>query len=341
MELQSVREIKAAISEHALAAISERTLAGPRRLAKARFAKAAQARRADRAELPVTLYKTVALGVSRAGRRDYKLAIRLQRTADQAHPVVARIIRMARGEVDLRYTGRVVKEAARANLRKRVRPLLMGASVGHPAITAGTLGVFVVLEDGATAMLSNNHVLANENLAKIGDPILQPGPLDGGTTSDQVARLSAFARLSRRRRNSIDAAVAKIEDGARLNYRNIPGIGRLAGQGELPEIGDVVRKTGRTTGTRDGRVTAIELDNLVVGYDIGDIIFDGQIEIEGTGSQAFSDGGDSGSLIVDRDRLAVALLFAGSNQGGKNGRGLTYANPIDAVLYEFSIQLLS
>ncbi len=334
MELQSVREIKATISARALTEprMAARTAMGRRM---------AVSRPASRALPFVRLYKTVALGISRAGRRDYKLAIRLQRTADQAHPAVARIIKMASGEVDLRYTGRVVKEAARADLRKRFRPLLMGASVGHPAITAGTLGVFVVLEDGATAMLSNNHVLANENLARIGDPILQPGPLDGGTASDQVARLSAFARLLRRRRNSIDAAVAKIEDGAKLTHRNIPGIGRLAGQGELPEIGDVVRKTGRTTGTREGRVTAIELDNLVVGYDIGDIVFDGQIEIEGTGSQAFSDGGDSGSLIVDRERQAVALLFAGSNQGGKNGRGLTYANPIDGVLSKFSIQLLS
>jgi hypothetical protein len=327
MELHSVREIKAAIGE--------RALAEPRKAAKM-----APGRLAYRALPPVALYKTVALGISRAGRRDYKLAIRLQRTADQAHPSVAQIIRMAHGEVDLRYTGRVVKEAARSGLRDRLRPLRMGTSVGHSAITAGTLGAFVELANGATAMLSNNHVLANENLAKIGDPILQPGPFDGGTAVDQVARLSAFARLSRRRRNSIDAAVAKIEDGVELSFRNIPGIGRLIGQGEMPQIADLVRKTGRTTGTREGRVTAIEIDNLVVGYDIGDIIFDGQIEIEGTGNRGFSDGGDSGSLIVDGGRQAVALLFAGSNQGGSNGRGLTYANAIDVVLSKLSVRLL-
>ena len=48
-----------------------------------------------------------------------------------------------------------------------------------------------------------------------------------------------------------------------------------------------------------------------------------------------ADGGpfsDGGSLIVGRDKRGVALLFAGSDQGGANGQGLTYANPLRAVL---------
>jgi hypothetical protein len=53
----------------------------------------------------------------------------------------------------------------------------------------------------------------------------------------------------------------------------------------------------------------------------------------------FSAAGDSGSLIVGRDRRAVALLFAGSDQGGANGRGLTYANPIHSVLQRMNIEL--
>jgi hypothetical protein len=58
----------------------------------------------------------------------------------------------------------------------------------------------------------------------------------------------------------------------------------------------------------------------------------GQIEIETTDSGPFSQGGDIGSLIVDADRRAVALLFAGSDLGGSNGLGLTFANPIREVL---------
>jgi hypothetical protein len=35
----------------------------------------------------------------------------------------------------------------------------------------------------------------------------------------------------------------------------------------------------------------------------------------------------------------VALLFAGSDQGGANGQGLTYANPIQTVLDSLSLEL--
>jgi len=82
-----------------------------------------------------------------------------------------------------------------------------------------------------------------------------------------------------------------------------------------------VGKVGRTTGTTRGRVVTFELDNLLVSYDVGTIRFDHQIEIEGEGDRPFSQGGDSGSLIVDADRRAVALLFAGSDQGGRTIRG--------------------
>ena len=48
--------------------------------------------------------------------------------------------------------------------------------------------------------------------------------------------------------------------------------------------------------------------------------------------KAFSDAGDSGSLIVDDQLRAIGLLFAGGDEGGSNKKGLTYANPIEQVL---------
>lgn len=38
---------------------------------------------------------------------------------------------------------------------------------------------------------------------------------------------------------------------------------------------------------------------------------------------------------------AVALLFAGSDTGGRNGVGLTFANPIHRVLKDLKATLLS
>lgn len=43
--------------------------------------------------------------------------------------------------------------------------------------------------------------------------------------------------------------------------------------------------------------------------------------------------------ILRADRRAVALLFAGSDQGGANGQGLTYANPIQSVLEALGVEL--
>jgi hypothetical protein len=92
---------------------------------------------------------------------------------------------------------------------------------------------------------------------------------------------------------------------------------------------------------RHGRVTAVELDDVTVEYEIGVVRFDDQVEIEGAGVQSFSDAGDSGSLIVDDDFRPAALLFAGSDHGGHNHRGLTYGNPIQAVLKALHVKIVS
>ena len=80
-----------------------------------------------------------------------------------------------------RVTGRLM---AFSDPTERQRPVPLGYSVGHPAITAGTIGARVRDALGRVYILSNNHVLANSNGASIGDPAYQPGPFDGGTSAD-------------------------------------------------------------------------------------------------------------------------------------------------------------
>ena len=141
--------------------------------------------------------------------------------------------------------------------------------------------------------------------------------------------------------NLVDCALASIKASINSNQRKLGSFGNIAGLGPAVVVdGTDVRKVGRTTGETKGRVTAFELDNVVVSYDIGNLRFDDQIEIEGAGSNAFSDGGDSGSLIFDKQRGAVALLFAGGDEGGSNNMGLTYGNPIRAVLDALKVDLV-
>lgn len=286
-----------------------------------------------------SVQRTVALGVSQKGKKDYRLAVRVQRQIGRADDYLNRLRKAARGEVDERYVGRITKRAV-PWYQKRSRPIRLGCSIGHFRITAGTLGCLVTDSAGVLYILSNNHVLANENRAKVGDSILQPGALDGGVDpADHVGSLARFIRLKTKAVNLIDCAIATIAEGIKTEV-TIKGLGSLKGvfPGQV-ETGLPVQKLGRTTGLTRGRVTAFELDNVVVNYDLGNLRFDNQIEIDGMPGSPFSDGGDSGSLIVSDGTEAVALLFAGAEHGGTDGLGLTYASPADSVFKKLRVTL--
>lgn len=330
MNLDSVRELKQSL----LKAQVQPLAAKPAKLA----AMAAPARAVKEVD-PIP--RSVALGVAQGLGNDFKLAVRIQNRALEDAPALERIRKAAKGEVDERFIGRVVKRAS--SLQKRRRPLVIGCSIGHFRITAGTLGCFVTTKSGETRILSNNHVLADENLGKKGDAVIQPGQLDGGKRpADTVGALDRFVRLKKTTANLVDCALATIRDGIEIDETTLAGVGRLQGLSSVDVVkGTQVHKVGRTTGTTHGRVTAFELDNVVVTYDLGNLRFDDQIEIEGAGTKAFSDGGDSGSLIVDEDLQGLALLFAGGDVGGSNGKGLTYANPIGTVLSALKVDLLT
>jgi hypothetical protein len=291
------------------------------------------------------LPRTMALGVAPAGRGDYKLALRLQSRALEDSRQVEIVRRRARGEVDVRYVGRISKRAAPPWHRTRRRPLVIGCSIAHHRVTAGTLGGFVILRAaGEVRALSNNHVLADEGRGRRGDAVLQPGPLDGGRVrDDRVGELAQVVALKKTGINHVDAALASLRPRLDYDPRALHRLGTLSAPGTLPlEQVTTVSKLGRTTGLTRGRVTAFELDNLVVAYDTGNLRFDDQIEVDGEGAAPFSQGGDSGAMVfTSQGRQAVALLFAGSDQGGRSGQGLTYANPLRPVLDALKADLLT
>ena len=230
--------------------------------------------------------------------------------------------------------------------RARHRPAPGGVSVGHVSITAGTLGSRAI---GLTApwnnrhlILSNNHVLANSNAARVGDSILQPGPADGGRhPGDQIAVLARWIPINfGGAANVIDAAFGwawherirgeqyYISGGRAAYYRT--GTAPLAAS-----LGLIVGKSGRTTGLTQGRVTQIGV-SVNVNYGAGRVaLFRNQIAIQSVNANPFSAGGDSGSLIWHwaNGVRPVGLLFAG-------GGGTTFANPIGSVLAALNIRLL-
>lgn len=139
--------------------------------------------------------------------------------------------------------------------------------------------------------------------------------------------------------NLVDAAVARLDDDVKVDPAHPAGM--LTGVVEADD-GLLVEKVGRTTGLTRGRISAIELDGLRVEYPVGTVSFDDQVEVTGDGPGRFSAGGDSGSLVYARDVLrAAGLLFAGSERGGPGGQGLTYCNPIGAVLDRLDVRLVA
>jgi hypothetical protein len=241
-------------------------------------------------------------------------------------------------------------------------PVPTGVSVGHPAITAGTIAARVT-KDNKVYLLSNNHVLANVNQASLGDPILQPGTYDGGSAADAIATLADYQQIAFCEvfwiwlmcdtTNTIDAAIA-LSDSGKLGFStpegqwgSIPGYGAPSrnihpAYGDPEIIGDPnedlslllgagVKKYGRTTGLTAGTIDTINAAvNVCYDAECVDVArFTDQLIVT---PGAFSAGGDSGSLVVSNDSVnhPVGLLFAGSDT-------ITIINRIDFVLSRFGV----
>jgi hypothetical protein len=214
--------------------------------------------------------------------------------------------------------------------RRFARPVRCGVSIGHPAVTAGTLGCLVVLNNNRLCLLSNNHVIASSNNARRGDNLLQPGVADGGRNpADRIAILENFVPIAFPGPNLVDAAVGWTSF-ANVSPRHVTY--RLNPAPLRARLGMTVMKNGRTTQATLGTVTDISA-NINVGYPGGVAQFRNQVGVRGIGG-VFSRGGDSGSVIVTANtKQPVALLFA-----GRRDNSVTFANPIAAVIAALGIR---
>jgi len=304
MRLDSVRELKQLLPAHLNRTFAVRAAAG--KTASLAVASAA----ALKHQTP-----SYFLGSRRGGRTTtgWRSACRIGPL--EKSELVDRIAARAKGEVEVRYVGRI-RARAKPWYRSKQRPLLIGSSTGFlasgsswPARWGASSGPGV---ERAVHPLEQPRPGGRESVPQ-GRAHRPAGALDGGSpTSDSVAKLTRFVRLNPGQTNFVDCAIAKLNAAVQADVHKLKGIGTLAGQRTSDlQVGDVVHKVGRTTGVRHGRVTAFELDGVTVEYDIGVLSFDNQIEIEGAGNKSFSDAGDSGSLIADDHMLAAALLFCG------------------------------
>jgi hypothetical protein len=170
-------------------------------------------------------------------------------------------------------------------------------------------------------LVSNNHVIANCDLGRVGDPITQPGPFDGGKVPDDViATLERWHPLTPGAR-LIDGAVGTPVSQSDVSVEHYDfGVPKTPPAN--PSLGMHILKGGRTTGLTEAIITYIDA-TVYVGYPQGAILFAKQIIAEWT--QRWMGGGDSGSLAVEKDsKRCLGVCFA-ANRAGTLGVMNNYA----------------
>jgi hypothetical protein len=233
---------------------------------------------------------------------------------------------------------------------EKERPAPGGVSIGHKDITAGTLGC-LVWQDTGRFILSNNHVLANSNQGEIDDPILQPGPYDGGKyPTDAIATLweyvpiefstfppppppddpcsiasvladvlnwlsKFFGRKSRLivTQDEIDPIPNYVDAAIALPMQEDWVVNEIKDIGEINGVGDsyLGMKVKKT-----GRTTEYT-ESIVKQIDVSTIVSYGTnkvaLFVDQIMAGPLSQPGDSGSAVLDENNYLVGLLFAGSD----------------------------
>ncbi|MCL6560937.1 MAG: S1 family peptidase, partial [Firmicutes bacterium] len=124
--------------------------------------------------------------------------------------------------------------------------------------------------------------------------------------------------------NTVDCALAKL-DSMDLVSSSILEIGDVTGVSEI-KASQKVFKSGRTTGVTSGAVKSVGTTLQVEMKEDDKVWFSDQVVTD-----MASQPGDSGSLVLDQDRKAVGLLFAGSDK-------LTVFNRISNVMDRLGIE---
>lgn len=274
-------------------------------------------------------------------------------------------------ETDVVETG-IIRALEHTNLAtdrtSYLRPAMCGMSIGHSKlVTAGTLGCLVKRDD-TIVMLSNNHVFVGDG-GKVGDEISQPGRYDVnnniepkhiiGTLFDFVpirfrddngdvpcgiantyrnvgnriaklvnSRYEVSIKPREIENNLVDAAIAVPFDPYG-NYvtDHILETGVISGLVDA-YLGMNIQKSGRTTGLTKGTITQVDVTVDVSYGGSKTARFEDQLM-----AGAMSQGGDSGSAVLDSDNNLTGLLFAGSDQ-------TTVINRIQNVFRLLRLELL-
>lgn len=243
------------------------------------------------------------------------------------------------------------------------RPLNAGIAISTDAIKVGTLGWFGKLADGTTVLLTNKHVLYGdaEGIDKRKLKTAQPQLGDPsncccctcGSDNAIGEAIIGIKDTTPGTNTSVDCAIAKISPAMaativlKITNESTTEVLKVKGTAAAV-VGDKVRKIGARSGFTKG--TVIHLGDIAVAApkdadNKAIVIRTGQVLIipdatetyqvkEGVCKFAFSNGGDSGAVILNESNKIIALNWGGDRTTNKVG--ITIASHIQNVLDKLS-----
>ncbi|KOC34629.1 hypothetical protein ADU82_09965 (plasmid) [Clostridium botulinum] len=221
------------------------------------------------------------------------------------------------------------------SLTQKVRPAIGGYIIAneHEVFAGGTLGCLVSNKNDYY-ILSNNHVLANNNKAPIGTKIIQPSYAYGGRLkTDVVAILSKFIPKKpigtlRRPTNYADCAIAKVINKSLVSPR-IAFVG-IPQEPIVPRLDQSIKKVGYSTELTSGIIIGINATAEVHSATTEEkFLFKEQIVTTNIGSS-----GDSGALLLDPSNHTLGLLMSGCSSRN-------ICNPIKYILKELDVRIVT
>jgi hypothetical protein len=284
------------------------------------------------------LAKRHVLGIGQAGNHavvlvDRKVPLTELEEEDVIDPYIEDTNTVAEQDTDVIEVGHV--KALSCLWRKKARPedirrmpkLYPGASIGHESVGAGTLGAIVKDRRGTLYALTNNHVAAASNQARLLDPVYSPARKDqpDGLPMVEAGDLECYVPIRFDEPNYMDAALVRINYPERAATRTFFTYLNVAER----HLNERIHKRGRTSNESTGRITAVQA-SIKVDFGHGFARFDDQVF-----TTPMLEPGDSGSVGYsksDSNKMARLLGFAGSNK-------VSIWTPIRPVLDRFGVKL--
>jgi len=304
-----------------------------------------------------SLDRRLSLGLS---KEDNKLvaALLVEKEDSAAQESAKDLEKDHHGSIIVKVTGKAYSSRPNEVITQEpLEKLVPGASIGHYRGFPGSLGGFVTVKAKPRrwlGLIGASHVLAMNNTAKKGEPVLHPGSPDGARVLDnKIGTLANYTYLVHYQDeeedtdplNTEDVALVKPDDPEKLPSANmVPNPkdpnSRVKLKDCLPaehlfeRVGEDVFKQGRTTGFTAGTLDVASVMSYSIQLPDGRVYaYKDLAVVKNKGSKPFSQPGDSGSIVYTEDAKGIGLIVGGSPE-------YTFLSPLSSCLRAMKAELL-